>query len=276
MEKRGFAGNRLSNCLMIRILACVAIGCLPSLGVSGSNGSHVHEEGLEERMDIYLLMGQSNMAGRAPLGEEQAGVIPRCFLLNGEDAWEPAENPLNRYSTIRKGLQMQRLGPGYSFARTMLENNPDIRIGLVVNARGGSSIREWAPGTPYYNDALRRVRKAMESGELKGILWHQGESDARDTEYLDKLGALIAALRDDLGAPNLPFVAGQVFYHPKTRAHTKQINDLLATLPVVVPFTGCVLSDGLTAFDNLHFDTESALILGERYAGEMLRLLSGR
>jgi hypothetical protein len=146
----------------------------------------------------------------------------------------------------------------------------------VVNARGGSSIREWAPGTPYYNDALRRVRKAMESGELKGILWHQGESDARDTEYLDKLGALIAALRDDLDAPNLPFVAGQVFYHPKTRAHTKQINDLLATLPVVVPFTGCVLSDGLTAFDNLHFDTESALILGERYAGEMLRLLSGR
>ena len=225
-------------------------------------------------LHIYLLIGQSNMAGRAPLTDEVSGVIDRCFLLNGQDEWEPAQNPLNRYSTIRKGLGMQRLGPGYSFAKAMLAQDAHIQIGLVVNALGGSSIREWEKGSKAYDDAIRRTRKAMESGELKGILWHQGESDSSDAQYLDKLAVLIANLRADLNSPDLPFVAGQVLYDPETRAHTKQINEILAALPNAVPFTGCVMSDGLTSFDNLHFDTRSALLLGERYAEEMLRILT--
>ncbi len=224
-------------------------------------------------LHIYLLIGQSNMAGRGPLTDAVTGVIDRCYLLNGENEWEPAQNPLNRYSTIRKGLGMQRLGPGYSFARAMLEQDAAMRIGLVVNARGGSSIRAWAKGAKAYDDAVLRTRKAMASGVLKGILWHQGESDSSDAQYLDKLADLIANLREDLDAPNVPFVAGQVLYDPETRAHTKQINEILAQLPHAVPFTGCVMSDGLTSFDNLHFDTSSALLLGERYAEEMLRVL---
>ena len=113
----------------------------------------------------------------------------------------------------------------------------------------------------------------MESGVLKGILWHQGESDSSDAQYLEKLTDLIANLRADLGSPELPFVAGQVLYDPETRAHTKQINEILAALPNAVPFAGCVMSDGLTSFDNVHFDTRSAMLLGERYADEMLRIL---
>jgi len=212
------------------------------------------------------------MAGRAPLTDELSGIMERCYLLNGQDEWEPARNPLNRYSTIRKRLGMQRLGPGYSFARTMIAQDASIRLGLVVNARGGSSIREWEKGSQAYYDAIRRTRRAMESGSLKGILWHQGESDAGDAQYLERLATLIGHLRADLDAPDLPFVAGQVLYDPETRAHTKQINEILAELPNVVPFTGCVLSDGLTSFDNLHFDTKSALLLGERYAAEIQRI----
>ncbi len=225
-------------------------------------------------LHIYLLIGQSNMAGRAPLTDDVSGVIERCYLLNGQDEWEPAQNPLNRYSTIRKGLGMQRLGPGYAFAQAMLVQDAHIQIGLVVNARGGSSIREWAKGSKAYDDAVRRTRKAMERGELKGIIWHQGESDSSDAQYLEKLAALIVNLRADLDAPGLPFVAGQVLYDPDTRAHTKQINEILVELPNAVPFTGCVMSDGLTSFDNLHFDTRSALLLGERYAEEILRILT--
>ena len=68
---------------------------------------------------VYLLIGQSNMAGRAPFTKDEAGEIPRCFLLNAQDRWEPAKNPLNRYSTIRKGLGMQKMNPGYGFAKAM-------------------------------------------------------------------------------------------------------------------------------------------------------------
>lgn len=135
-------------------------------------------DGPKEKLHIYLLIGQSNMAGRAPFTTEESGAIKRCYLLNGEDKWEPARNPLNRYSTIRKELAMQKMNPGYSFSKAMLEKDEEISLGLVVNARGGTKIEEWAKGTQYYSEALRRAKAAQKTGTLKGILWHQGESNS--------------------------------------------------------------------------------------------------
>lgn len=223
-------------------------------------------EGAREDLHVYLLIGQSNMAGRAAVGEDEQGEIQGSYLLNGQDTWEIASNPLNRHSTIRKGLGMQRLGPGYSFARTMLENNEDISIGLVVNAKGGSSIEEWEKGTKFYNEALRRLRAAAETGTIKGILWHQGESNAEKPEgYLEKLQKLIADLREDLGMPDLPFIAGQINNAPA-------INEQIAQLPEAVPATRYARSEGLTCTDRWHFDTRSTLLLGQRYAEQMIAL----
>ena len=219
-----------------------------------------------QNLHIYLLIGQSNMAGRAPFTDEEGGPVERCYLLDGEGQWEPAQNPLNRHSTIRKDLSMQKLGPGYSFAKTMLNKNKDISIGLVVNAKGGSKIEEWGKGTPFYKDALRRVKVAQKSGALRGILWHQGESNSKNpTGYLEKLKALIADLRNDLGMADLPFIAGQINNIPA-------INDQIAKLPEVLPFTGFASSKGLKAKDRWHFDSTSVKLLGMRYANEMQKV----
>jgi hypothetical protein len=205
------------------------------------------------------------MAGRAPFTEAESGIIDRCYLLNGEDLWEPAKNPLNRYSTIRKELGMQKMNPGYTFSKMMLENDQTISIGLVVNAKGGTKIEQWAKGSEFYKEALRRTRIAQRSGTLKGILWHQGESNPKDPKYLAKLQTLINNLRNDLDAPDLPFVAGQV-------NNDKVINDQIAELPKTKPFTGFTSSDGLKAMDRWHFDTDSMKLLGKRYAKEMSRI----
>ena len=205
------------------------------------------------------------MAGRAPFSQEETDVIPRCYLLNSEDKWEPAKNPLNRYSTIMKRLGNQRLNPGYTFAVTMLENQSSISIGLIANAKGGTSIKPWAKGSHFYNEALRRTRTAQEPGTLKGILWHQGESDAQDVQYLDKLTALIADFRKDLDEPNLPFVAGQINDYEK-------INKQIAQLPAKMPLTGFASSAGLKAVDRWHFDAKSMKLLGRRYAEAMLQI----
>ena len=227
----------------------------------------------EKPLHIYLLIGQSNMAGRAQVRDEHSGMIEGCFLLGPQGKWEPASNPLNRYSTIRKGIDMQRLNPGYGFAKAMRIANPEVSVGLVVNAKGGSKIEEWEKGTHFYDEALKRVSEARKTGVLKGILWHQGEGNSREPEtYLEKLKGLIADLSEDLGQEDLPFVAGQVFYHPETKPHTKEINKEIARLPEVVPNTGYVSSEGLTTFDNTHFDVPSTLVLGERYAKEMMKL----
>ena len=237
-------------------------------------GARFAEAYLTNSMDIFLLIGQSNMAGRAPILLEDKGVIDDCMLLNDKDIWEPAKVPFNRYSTIRKGLGMQKLNPGYGFVKTMLEKGVSSSIGLVVNAKGGSKIAQWKKGTKFYKDAVRRTKAAMKKGNLVGIIWHQGESDSKDTNYLGKLKELIANLRKDLGNEKLPFVAGQVFYHAKTKNNTKLINDQLVKLPTQVPFTQCVKSEGLTTIDNTHFDNRSQKTLGKRYAAAMIKLLN--
>lgn len=206
------------------------------------------------------------MAGRAPFSEKEASAIPRCYLLNGKDSWEPAKNPLNIYSTIRKGAGMQKLNPGYSFSQEMLKSDKDISIGLVVNAKGGTKIEQWKKGTRFYKEAVRRAQEAQKTGTLKGILWHQGESNQGNPDgYFDKLKALIEDLRKDLDAPDLPFIAGQV-------QKVEKINEQIAQLPNTVPHTGYVSSQKLNTMDRWHFDKESMLLLGKGYAKEMQKL----
>ena len=222
---------------------------------------------------VYLLIGQSNMAGRAPIPEDQSGIINRCYLLNNKDEWEPATNPLNRYSTIRKDINMQKLNPGYGFSLGMLEHYKDITLGLVVNARGGTKIEQWEKGTEYYDEAIRRVKTAQKSGTLKGILWHQGEGNSGNPrDYPAKLEKLVADMRKDLGRADLPFVVGQVFHDPETKPHTREINVALATAPSHIAFTECVSSKDLGTFDNTHFDTSAIVLLGRRYADAMIKL----
>ncbi|MFT4900913.1 MAG: hypothetical protein ACI81V_000180, partial [Lentimonas sp.] len=97
--------------------------------------SNISFAGSMNNLEFYLLIGQSNMAGRAPVLEEDEGVISNCYLFSDKAEWEPATNPLNRYSTIRKDIEMQKLGPGYMFGIKMAEAS-DHPIGLIVNARG--------------------------------------------------------------------------------------------------------------------------------------------
>ncbi len=244
------------------LLAVAALVFSPASAETAAPGGY---DGPPEHLHIYLLIGQSNMAGRAPITDAEKEIPPRTLLLNAENQWEKVTHPFNQYSTIRKGLGMQKLGPGYNFAVAMTEAVPSITLGLIVNARGGSSIKEWRKGGKAYQDALERARVAKSSGQLRGILWHQGESDQNDADYLAKLTELIANFRADLELPELPFVAGQVNNVPL-------INEQVARLPETVPHTRFVSAEGLTAYDRWHFDTASTLLLGKRYAEQMIEL----
>ncbi len=228
----------------------------------------------KDKLHIYLCIGQSNMAGRAPYTEEDAKPIERCLLLNGEDQWEAAAIPLNKYATVRKGIKWQKMNPSYMFAKTMLQDDKDITLGLVVNAKGGTRIDQWKKGMekynpkePFYVEAVRRTKIAMKTGTLKGIIWHQGEANRKDPKYIEKISTFIANLREDLGTPDVPFIAGQI-----NMAQEQPINTLILTLPEAVPHTGVVLADGLVAMDNWHFDRKSMIELGTRYGKEMLKV----
>jgi len=219
---------------------------------------------------IYLLTGQSNMAGRAALDAESAEIDPQIFMLDKENNWVPAKDPLHFDKPAVVGV-----GPGIAFAKEMLKGEKGVKIGLVPCAVGGSPISVWAPDSVYlapfhpYDDAIHRVRIAMKRGVLKGILWHQGESDNNPESvgtYMEKLKTLIGRFRSDLGMPDLPFVAGEIGYFTKNPL----INPIIDGLSAQLPHTAVVSAKGLTdKGDQTHFDTRSARELGRRYAQAM-------
>jgi hypothetical protein len=227
-----------------------------------------------QHLDFYLLIGQSNMAGRGKYKEGE-DKFPRntAYVLNDKGKFVQLQPYpfINHYSSIRKSAA--QISPGYSFGLALLKANPDKPFAFVSNARGGTSINEWVKGTKYFDEAIRRTKEALaEGGHLKAILWHQGETDYREIikhkgeenkyleEYFDKLKQFIKDLRAEIGDENVPFIAGQV------NSGFKLFNDRILKLPEEVKNTYVVKTDGLTTVDDSHFDRDSVLELGKRYA----------
>ena len=261
-----------TNYFFIRSYSVLTFGIL--LILSGCKSVKVSpaddQKSTPNKLDIYLLIGQSNMAGRATIETQDRDTLDGVYLLKGIDQpWEKAANPLNKYSTIRKKLSMQKLGPGYTFAQSMAKSSKR-QIGLVVNAKGGTSINLWDPESEFYREAVNRTRLALEQGTLKGVLWLQGESDASKYEiYMPKLIELIEALRAEFENPNLPFVASQISYD---KPHRQGFNEMILRLPAELDHTAVITTDGTSTIDSTHFDSRSQRLLGERYAKEMKKL----
>ena len=180
-----------------------------------------------QEYDVYLLIGQSNMAGRGTMTDEDRRAISGVWLLNDEGNIEPAVSPLNKYSSILKDLGMQG----------------------------------------YLSEALRRAQQAQRYGTLRGILWHQGESDSGKTSsYMDSLQVMVAALRDALSIPQVPFVAGEI---APWHANRDRFNPVIRTISEHIPFSAWVSSEGCTPLKDEkdpHFSREGQHLLGVRYA----------
>jgi hypothetical protein len=222
-------------------------------------------------LQLFLLIGQSNMAGRGPVEAQDKEPIPHVLMLNKEMAWVPAVDPLHFDKPAVAGV-----GLGRTFAKTLLQENHAASIGLIPAAFGGTSLDEWKPGDKLYNDAVKRAQEAMKSGTLRGILWHQGEADAGTEEhvsnYRERFANLVAHLRADLNAPDVPVVVGELGEFQKGK-FTKEMNQQLALIPFTVAHSGFVSSAGLTdKGDSLHFGSASAREFGRRYALAFLAL----
>lgn len=238
--------------------------------------------------DVYLLIGQSNMAGRGFLEpDDTTAVLDGVYLLDGEGLPVPAVEPLNRYSTIRKGMPVQGVSLAHSFAQQM-HAQTGKKVLLVMNARGGTSIRSWLKGAPqenygrgsddpqnwgkmmpsFYDEAVRRAKEGMKYGPLKAIVWHQGESDSdpdRIAGYMENLQTLVRDLRTDLGVgADVPFAAGGIL---PTHENAPAFNPMLEKIGEWIPNSCFVSSEGLAGNpDNLHFNRMSQLEFGRRYA----------
>lgn len=213
------------------------------------------------------------MAGRGIIEEKDKVVHPRVFMLNENREWVPAVAPIHFDKAVAG------VGLGKSFAVTLAETNPDITIGLIPAACGGSPISSWEPGgyhlqtkSPPYDDAISRTRSALKDGYLKGILWHQGESDSKpklSKAYEKNLQHLFERFRKEFENPQLPIVVGQLgrFKGKEWNEDRMRVDKAHRSIAKSLANISFVSSEGLTPNkDIVHFDTKSLRIFGKRYA----------
>jgi hypothetical protein len=222
-------------------------------------------------LQVFLLIGQSNMAGRGTVEADDLVPDPRVFVLNKDLAWVPAVDPLHFDRPLRIGT-----GLGKTFGVVVADARPGTVIGLVPAAFGGSSLDEWAPGAPHYVNAVARAKEALKRGRLAGILWHQGEADRapdRAATYAVRFVKFIAQLRSDLEAPEVPVVVGEI---GRFCAGEGPVNAEIRRLPGLVSHCALVSSEGLEGRPEepevVHFVTPAFRELGRRYAAAWLVL----
>lgn len=243
-------------------------------------------------LDLYLLVGQSNMAGRGHVEPQDRQPDSRVRALSPQGDWREAVDPLHADRPAVAGV-----GPGRSFGLAMAEAAPGRRIGLVPCAVGGSSIRTWQPGAVFeiepgrplrpLDAALQRAAQAGPAGRWCGILWHQGESDSNEADaplYEARLRQLLSGLRGALGDTQLPVLIGQMGRWPGKpwSAPKLQVDAAHQRVAQTLGHAAFVNADGLGLHEDglqVHFDAAGARELGRRYAlalqGLRIGVLSG-
>ncbi len=229
-------------------------------------------------LELFLLVGQSNMAGRGTVEMQDSVAVPRVYMLDAANAWVPAREPMHFDKPKVVGV-----GPGRAFGVDIATAWTTAEIGLIPAAVGGSSIRSWAPGaldaptkTHPYDEAVARARAALASGRLAGILWLQGETDSNASgpaDYEQRMRDVIANLRRDLNAPDVPFLIGQMgrFAEKPWTPYRTRVDSLHQVVARTTPGAAFVRTDGLKhRGDTTHYDTPSVREIGHRYARTFL------
>jgi len=297
-----------------------------------------------DAMDVYLLIGQSNMVGFSGDGSKMAGPgeadepVERILQLNVSKNDEaeiftraadytnptviaidprlvPAEDPLHfPQNPHTRAKEEDFIGLGLSFAKAAL-NNTSRSIVLVPAAWSGSAFcssslpaAHWnateTPSDPalgntlLFDRAVARTNLALteSGGILRGILWHQGESDdsaenpACAQQYENNLQRLASELRariqpDRRGAAarttdaNIPFVAGTMSRGADERGdfsvlsgEKQTIDNVHRSVAALIPHAAVSLHDDLVPpaypcgnTSCIHFGAEALREIGVRY-----------
>ena len=221
----------------------------------------------------FLLIGQSNMAGRGDFGEVEPIKNKACRMLR-MGRWQPMSEPINPDRAIVGTSFHSGVCLAASFADEYAKWSGN-QIGLIPCADGGTQISQWMPGKVLYDHAVMMTRLAMRTSTLRGILWHQGESDCHNDEELlahrEKLLTVMRSLRRDLGDENLPIIIGELSESINTEKwkvgdRPARMNKTFYEIAEQLSPCAVVSAKGLgLKADELHFNSVSLREFGKRY-----------
>lgn len=238
------------------------------------------------RLHVFLAVGQSNMSGRGlPAGGSLDPANPRILQFGAKHrTLGPATVPLDMHDTATG------ISPATTFAREYLKRQLSSVGVLIIPAAHGSTgftatapILTWSVGAAAAPEldlpqlAVAQARAGMAAARaagydvvLKGILWHQGESNSAmsTAAYSARLDTLIAFFRSSFGMPTLPFIVGQMA--PEGIAATPgriNVDQAHRQTPARVAYTGFApaMRGGLNPGQTTHFSRVGVEYLGKTY-----------
>ena len=251
---------------------------------------------------IYICFGQSNMEGNAQWEAQDEGNVDERFQMLATCNFDKPKRTLGNWYKAECPIvsPVGKLGPTDYFGRTMVQELPDKKIGVIAVAMGGSPIEMfdkdlyeqkykdnynewWAQiarnyyGENPYGRIIEMARKAQKVGVIKGILLHQGESNNGDSKWPGMVKKIYKDMLRDLGlrAADVHIFVGETEY-AEMGGGCSWHNTVVAKIPEVIP-TGHVVSakdiPG-NGTDPWHFSAEGYRIFGKRYAKAVLDVMN--
>lgn len=221
-------------------------------------------------MHSFLLIGQSNMAGRGYLNEAREIDTRRLWVLrNGR--WQRLYRPVNADRPFSGVCLAESFAEAYAAKY-------DVDVGLIPCADGGTSLDQWRVGGLLYDNAVSQARLAGRTSTIAGVLWHQGEADCGAQlypTYPARFQLMLDQLRKDLDLYDVPVLLGGLgdflpqCPHDANLVNYHLLNAQLKQIAAANERVGYVPADGLTANpDQLHFNAASLYEFGLRYFAE--------
>ena len=146
------------------------------------------------KVDLFLFMGQSNMAGRGISTSAFPENVPKLIknagyeyrAISSPDTLYILSEPFGHDENKQGGIDDGDMKTGSmvtAFVNAYYQNTGVPVVGVSAS-KGGSRISQWQPNGVYLCDTIQRLKAAVEFLETNGyeiqhkyMLWCQGESD---------------------------------------------------------------------------------------------------
>ncbi|MBU63175.1 MAG: hypothetical protein CMI26_11815 [Opitutae bacterium] len=277
----------------------LALSLTFSLGVS-SKGKDKRDDGT---VRVFIFAGQSNMVGSDSKVKDIERFPPFAGL-------EEAQEKVRFFYSIGRERKMESkgwvdlqpvnnvVGPELSFARKV-SGAIDSPIAIIKCAAGGTHLGgDWNPDEPIgfkmYPLALSLIRSSLAELDkqkvkyrIEGFMWHQGENDMFNKDYMPNYGKnlknFLAKWRRDLKTPKLKFYVGELCtktiwgmdLRPRMYAISRGQKEVCREDPLAeyVPTSHVGVEIGGGVGLHYHYGTLGQLEHGENYAHAYLRTI---
>ena len=235
----------------------------------------------EFEITSFLMVGQSNMAGRGALDEVRPIKNDNLYMLR-MGRWQKHSEPVNPDRAVTKGEFHSGVGLASSFADDYSKHY-GRKTGLIPCADGGTKISQWMPGEILFDHAVFMANLAQRTSTLGGIIWHQGESDCNANSidlYKERFITMMTEMRKQIGAEELPLIIGELSLDVdanrwKHVEYADKMNAIFHDIAKEMPNCAVASAKGITIkkTDGLHFDSQGSREFGHRYFEKYLEIV---